>query len=570
MSGVIAAVWSPDGLAAARGLHDSVVAAAGVAPSRSCERGSGVLSTWGGAGLDTASATAWLGPAVLAVAPADGVVGARVSLDADGVTLERGPLGGRPMYYARVGAALVACSRLALLARALPTRPAWSADRLATMACVMTPTTPSETPLRGVSRLASREALRFTGRVVVRTRRAPPRLTELTGYAPEQAAEDLWRLIERCVARAVGPSRRVGVMAGGGLDSSGLAAAAVAQARGASPREVELIALDFASRGDDRPYLVDLARALGLVPLRLDPRAARPWFRGSLVVDGGPYLRSSGALERLVLEEARARGVDVLLAGVGGDDLFRADPRALVVAASPLAAFGRALTLEVPWPSTPASRVLDFVVRPALAELLPRAVVSRWRARALASPRPWCGPRVRALLASRRGAPVDRLPRTPSERYVRLADDPWLLDMVDGWGALEAVTGLARAHPFLDGELLEHLCRVPTLALSHGGRDRALLRGALRAGGVPESICARESKAWFEPALAAAAGGAEGLASLRGLARAPRLAALGVVARGGVASELERLARDPVEGEAPQLWERVWPVLAVEACLEER
>ncbi len=577
--GVIAGVWAPPHARdQASALRAALLREA--PPRLELSGGGGLLLGWGPVTLDREGACVWLGDRVLdgtsgsSGAPlgreaARGLRGTHglIGLGAEGLVISRGALGARPVYYARIGELVVACSRLALLTAVLPGSARLDADRLATMACGLSHSDPAATPFVGVSRLAPRETLLFHARGIERVRARTPRLDELAGVTPEAAAEELWGRIQALVGRATEGASVVGVMAGGGIDSSGLLAAAVAGARGASRREVVAIALDFAARGDDRPYLVDLARALGLVPLRLDPAAAAPWVVESLVADGSPYVRSSGPLEQLVLRTARARGVDVLLAGAGGDDLFRADPRALALEAEtrPLVAVRRAATLEVPWPSTVRSRLADFVLRPALAERLPAALLRRWRSRTQALGQRWAGPRVRVVLARSAAVPPVRLPRSPGERYQRLACDPWLCDASDGWEALQAATGMRRVYPYLDDELLAFVAQIPILTMSHGGRDRALLRMALRTAGVPESICARSDKAWFEPAFAAAVIAHGGFARLRHLAFAPRLAALGIVDPSAFLAAFDALARAPIEGAAPQLWEQVWPVLAVEA-----
>jgi asparagine synthase (glutamine-hydrolysing) len=483
-------------------------------------------------------------------------VGALVALSSTrdgGVILARGSFGGRPLYYARTSeGGWIACSEVEPILAALGTRLPIDVDRIASHVAAATHPEASATSFAGLSRVEPCTAVELTpGRSRSAVRPSPER-SPLD--APlQEIAEEMWRRFALSVKRTVGDARRVAVMVGGGVDSSGLLAAAVALLRGASGGEAFALALDFDADCTDRPFLADLARHLDIVPVRLAPREAGPWFGKTLVLDAQPYILCIGPMEQLVFRRARELGAEVLLSGYLADEILAGDPRVLSLEA-PLAAISAAVALQLPWETTARQRVTDFVVRPLLKPFVPHALLARSAARIHAKDFPWAGPRLVEVLArAREHAATLRAPRTPRERFDRFARDPRYMDFADWRGQVESTTGIVREDPYASEDLVDLISRAPPAALFHDGLHRGLYREALR-GKVPESIRRRITKAWFEPAFAETAEAGGGLRSLGDLWEPSALGDLDIVDSRAFRRSIEPLLRDPLAPEAGDLW----------------
>jgi asparagine synthetase B (glutamine-hydrolysing) len=202
---------------------------------------------------------------------------AAAQIDAAGrLVLGRGRMGGRPMYWAREGDVVVASTRIGPLVASLGRPAALDRARLAELILWDMAARRSATIYEGVHRLAAGEVLTFDARGLVAREALPtPSLSPIVG-TPDELAEALRAEVFAAIERAVLGKRRVAVACGGGVDSGALLAATVSLARGASPKEVEALAMDFAGPGDDRPHMRALADALGLVPVRVSPSAFAP------------------------------------------------------------------------------------------------------------------------------------------------------------------------------------------------------------------------------------------------------------------------------------------------------
>jgi asparagine synthase (glutamine-hydrolysing) len=484
--------------------------------------------------------------------------GARIAQTSRGLRLERAHLGGSALYFARVRGGVVASSRMEAVLAALDSPPALDADRVA-LAVGATFDERAETVYAGVERVRSGEIVDVEPDAVRRSR-GLPELAPLEGDAHEIARELRGR-IDAAIARAVEGYARVGVIAGGGVDSSSILASAVAHGRGAGRRDVVAIALDFAGPGDDRPYMDALAAELGIVPIRVRPRACGAHVRRAMVLDALPYTWPTCAWELGLAEAARARGADIVLTGLGGDDILDGDPTCLADAAlrgRVLDAVGAAARLRVPWPSSAAHRVYEYVGRPLLKRVVPEALRGAWRSRRAREAMPeWAGPALRRALAL--PAEASPRPRAPAERFARASFSPGLLTIADARAQLEVGTGIARAEPFLDPSIAELVARIDPELLFAGGRLRGLLRLAM-AGRIPDGIRTREDKAGFEPAIDEMLAAAGGLGAFEDLAKMRALADLGIVEPRPFRESFARFVR----GE-DDYWLSVWPALACEA-----
>jgi asparagine synthase (glutamine-hydrolysing) len=273
----------------------------------------------------------------------------------------------------------------------------------------------------------------------------------------------------------------------------------------------------------------------------------------------------TAAWELTLLRMARDRGATAVLSGIGGDDVFDGDPRALAwsVCRGDVGALVDAARMIVPWRSSPMRRVGEFVVRPIAARLVPpgwrRALRVRRAARAL--PR-WAGPIMRdAILGGSPPASARPAKWEPSgrERYEALSGSAMMLDVADARGQAQSAAGIVRLDPCLDPQLVSFVMRVPDRAMLDGRRLRGLFRRAMR-GTLPDSVRLRKDKAAFEPAFDAMLDALGGLKTFANLATAEGLGALGIADPIKFREDFDEFVatgRDDVLA--------IWPALAVEA-----
>lgn len=391
-------------------------------------------------------------------------------------------------------------------------------------------------------------------------------LEELDGNgpasSPSEAALALRTKLSRVIDRCIGPARRVGVMAGGGLDSAGLLALAVDWAR-RTGGSVFAIALDFEGPGDDRPHLRALEEKLGCEVLRMRPEEAAHRVPELMPgVDGAPSCWPTAPWEVELLARARAYGAEIVLSGAGGDDLFDGHPHALATLArrgKVLEAVRTARTLRgFSW-YAPRFPVASSVFRPMLVAQVPAWLRLR-RSRRGPLPVPsWAGPRLRraaeesrarALSAFakelRSGArpPDGTAPECSPDRRVSLA-----------WSRHQEklLTGLVQREPFMDYGLIAFMRSLPPEWLIFRGIRRGLFREAFR-GLLPESVRMREDKALFGNAFRRLVGGPPGLARYRDLSRKTELAALGLVDADAFAAAFDAFAEAPGDGDLMATW----------------
>ncbi|HVM69359.1 MAG TPA: asparagine synthase C-terminal domain-containing protein [Gaiellaceae bacterium] len=371
--------------------------------------------------------------------------------------------------------------------------------------------------------------------------------------------------LERAVERSLGDARCVGVMAGGGLDSAGLLALALEWAR---PRgaEVFAVALDFAARGDDRPYLRLLERRLGCEVIRVRPEEGAPHLAWTSGVDAAPFCWLTGPMEAEMMIRARERGAECVLMGVGGDELFDGEPQALARVARRghvVTAIRRARSLRGFF--APRSRTLSWIVRPLVGGVTPRAIRMRLARRTRPWLPAWAGPVLRRYLEDLRSRDLDALDQNlargvvvdPAQLERNRANNAWLRHQE------QIIAGIERLDPFLDRELIATVAGFEPDWLITGGIRRGLFREALRDL-LPGELLEREDKAYFEPAFVAVTNAPAGLEGMRELADARELAALGIVEPRPFREAFDAFVAAPDEGPP---WMTIWPALCVERFL---
>jgi asparagine synthetase B (glutamine-hydrolysing) len=376
--------------------------------------------------------------------------------------------------------------------------------------------------------------------------------------------------LEGAVDRAFGGARRVAVLTGGGLDSAVLLALALRRAR-RSGGSAFGVALDFGGPGDDRPHLSALEAHLGCEIVRIRPEDAAHRFhlvrRG---VDAAPLTWPGAAMEIEMLARARELGAECALMGVGADDLFDGEPRAiaeLVRRGRPRAAIASARELRgFVRPRVP---VLSWIVRPLLARMVPTSIRSR-RARKSPLPLPaWAGPRLAGFVREWRDVEIDRAltsSATPQGRFEAHRASSHLDHLAWLRHQEQVASGLERRDPYLDLELVAKIVSLQPEWLLRGDIRRGLFREAARDL-LPDSLRDRLDKASFEPAFARFVAAANGFDALRPFASAPRLAALGLVDSDRFRAAFAAFVARPEDSDA---WGDVWPAIAIESFLAER
>ena len=483
-----------------------------------------------------------------------------------------GPLPQYPLYYycAPDQSAVVVCSEMEPLLRMVPSG-GLDVRRLVALSAWQLNEDPAATAFLAVRRVRACEYFTADAGGIRSFRRVPRVGASYRRDRPEDLAVELRERLEGAVGRAIGDARRVAVFVGGGLDSSGLAALALAKCRGAQPRELRAIAGVWAAPGDDRPHLDTLERELGIVAVRIQARDAAPWFTRSLCADAQPQVFFGTCGEMLLWSAGAAAGADVALGGYGGDFVCGGDVSFAnqLLQGQPLAALLNAFRLEVPWDTSALGR-LTWVLGPLVRPLLPDAWVDARRRRR--AHRPWMTRRFREILDPLLH-PSRQAPRTPGDRMEDFCDYALWGELAVSWGQIASTTGATPVDVFRDLELVRFFAEIDPVMVSHGHRHRGLYRLAMR-GVLPDSIRFRRDKALGEPFVAGAALAADALGTLRDLGSLERLAALDLVdppefellfarwldsLRRG-----ERVEPDPLDGAT---WNQIWPVLSVEAFL---
>lgn len=265
--------------------------------------------------------------------------------------------------------------------------------------------------------------------------------------------------------------RRVGVALSGGLDSAAVAAAR-ARAGGGDTVALTWTAPDLAV-ADEEAAARRLADRLGLSfrAVRGDERWPLSGGEAALAGRDRPLQIALPEVWDELLVAARDAGVEVLLTGGGGDQLFRAGTYFVLVEAL-LAGrwrfFGReAAALRRADPHRWVGRTL----RPFAVALLPRR--RPWR-----RPPPWVRPGL-ASLAPRPAGPLSWLPH-PVERLRREALDPArLVAPLHDLAERAEAAGIEIDHPLLDPGIVSLALQLAGHDLVDRGREKWPLRRLL-------------------------------------------------------------------------------------------
>lgn len=382
----------------------------------------------------------------------------------------------------------------------------------------------------GIHRLPPGHLLRLADGRCTAQRWWRPRYAGVRPGAPGELAERVDEALSRAVRRCT-EGRAVAVMVSGGLDSSAVAATATGQAEDPADRPVAYSGVFPRHRATDESLLIDdLVAFLGIRSVR------RVITGGSAVAGAVDHLARWGVppaspnrfLWHGLLARARADGLEVLLGGEGGDEVFDV-PSSLIAdrlrRGRPLDAWRFTRRLRQVGPDARRRRVARVLVAEGLERALPdpaRRLTARLRDRDGGTPA-W----VRQKDAPALGEDVEGRAHAVAEGPLWWRDHTYQLtafrELLDAHGYLRrsrAEAGLDARHPFMhDVDLVETVLTLPPEPRLDPRHDRVLLRRAL-IGRIPDSIRLRRGKSHFTPLLADALDGHDGVL-LRGMLADP-------------------------------------------------
>lgn len=223
-----------------------------------------------------------------------------------------------PFLYEESGKLYIA-TRLSLLLRLLPRQPA--PDRLSVLKALSGGLPVVEKTLfEGVERLPGGDLLRASSHGKRTQPYWRPRYEEPAPASVDEASEMLWAALRQAVRRRLEGTASPGIVLSGGVDSTSVAAAAVAE--GFAPETYSTV---FPGRSvDESPRIDAVVEALDLpnLQMQVEPAGSFALFleyleATGLLVPGAGYL-----IERPLLQQAAAAGVTGVLDGQGGDELF--------------------------------------------------------------------------------------------------------------------------------------------------------------------------------------------------------------------------------------------------------
>jgi asparagine synthase (glutamine-hydrolysing) len=421
----------------------------------------------------------------------------------------RDQLGGRPLLQLPVGAGALMAEHEHEILDLLPRTPA--PNRLALTQWIDRGTTPPrQTLYEGIARIPAghRVVLSRAEATVEPYWRA--RYRSAIAGSRELVAERLRSEVFAAIARAASGARQPAVRLSGGLDSACVAAGLAQQATDAQRPLAFGATFPTHPQTDERELIEATARftnaSLALTAFDDTTSILAPALE-HIARWRVPPVSPNLFVWKPVMASARARGVDVMLDGEGGDELFAFSPYLI----ADMLRRGRALAAwrltglipEVGAQAGTRMRLRALRVY-GVRRLVPPAMKRTWtpthNAETLMKPDD-----ATALRELARAIPAPALdgPQWWCSLAGELTDRDRTLD-ISGQLRRESIDEeIERRHPFLfDVDLLEGVLANPPLMQFDPLRDRALLRDAMR-GQIPEEVRTRHAKSFFTDLLPA-------------------------------------------------------------------
>jgi asparagine synthase (glutamine-hydrolysing) len=483
--------------------------------------------------------------------------------------IARDQLGARPAYLQCASGVLRFANELPALLAMLPRRP--EPDPASLAHWITASSRPgTQTLFSGVDRLGPGEMV-VLGRSGARTVRYwEPRYEDPLEVPADELVERVRDRLRVAVSRRLAPDAPTAVLLSGGLDSSAVAAIAVAE----GGDRVRACSASFPDHpmADEAELIAGLRESLGLrgPAARVRASGLLASAREHVEAQGVPLLSWGDFWTLPLMRAAAGEGVANVLGGDGGDELF--GPRQNSIAEAlrrghPLRAAAIADTLPGAGPHVPRREVGAMLASQALIALPlgSHRRLQRWRARR----------REPAWL------------RPLSARALRESDDPlawkrlegplWWSEIaygvaygLDEMGIFEhqrrraAMAGVEARHPLLDLDLVALCLRQPPAATLDRRFSRPVLRESV-AGLVPDAVRLRPGKARFESLVISCLTGAE-MPQVRALLLDPEAKLRAYLDQEEMKRELFEGSGDLALGSFQWMWQ-VWRLLTAELWL---
>jgi asparagine synthase (glutamine-hydrolysing) len=426
----------------------------------------------------------------------------------------RDQLGGRPVHHRPNGSGHIVGSEVRDLL-ALSTNPP-EPDRVAIAHWLARRPAPDERTLfTGVSRLRAGHLIRLGNGRADTWRWWEPRYSDPQAIGREDAAGMLRDAMAGAVARALRGAAAPGIMLSGGLDSA--CVAGFADSLRAPARAYSQV-FPAHPRIDESQSIEVLTRRYGLAGHTLS------YAGGSALAAADEYARAwalppsspNWFVWEPLYDLAREDGVDVMLDGEGGDELFGCSPRLLadlLKSARVRELVSQARRIPGMGPDPRPRRIMRAISLYGVRAVLPRALHARLRQlrRTGGAMTPWLSPDARALLGS--DAEQDAWKALAGPRWwaaltFSLVEAPDRMGAQDEAGRSGGRNGFDVAHPWRDLKLVELMLSLPPQLSFDPDLDRPLARAAVR-GMLPESVRLSGHKPFFNELLDQALAGAD-------------------------------------------------------------
>lgn len=456
-------------------------------------------------------------------------------------------LGGHAPYLWTNGSRLVFASEVRALLAVLPSRP--QPDATAVAHWLAGRTLPDRSSLyHGISRLSGGEYLELAAGSRRRRVYWTPTYAEPFSLGRHDAVDRIWTAVCGSVQERIAAGGRIGLIMSGGVDSSAVATAAMEVTAGAlPPRGYSAVFPGHRHpRVDESRRVDELIEGIGMpnVQLELEPVGALAVSLDFLEMWDVPAFGAGYLIERSLLDRARADGIEVILDGQGGDELFALSGYLL----ADLLRRGRlrssfGLTRRLPGGRGRGIRELAAAWRYyAINGLIPtplHAALRRIRANDSQVPA-WLAPSAAAMLSRTDDAWAWKRsdgPRWWAHKAYLLTQVRQAVGMHDYLRHRAGVSGMTARPALLDLSLVELALRIPPELEFDPDYDRPLIREAMR-GRTPDSVRLAVRKSNLAPFYRDVLAG-EDLAAIRRLLTAPGAEIGGYVRRDAVAALVE-------------------------------
>jgi asparagine synthase (glutamine-hydrolysing) len=177
----------------------------------------------------------------------------------------------------------------------------------------------------GVAKLEAGHSLDWDGHQAQIARYWQPRFLDDSPVPEAEAADELRQVLAAAVDRCLATPARAGAFLSGGLDSSTVAGLAARQRPG-----IATVSMGFDAQGyDEMQFARIAARRFGTTPLEyyVTPQDVLDTLPQIAASFAEPFGNSSAAAAYHCARVAREHGLELLLAGDGGDELFGGNER---------------------------------------------------------------------------------------------------------------------------------------------------------------------------------------------------------------------------------------------------